>query len=34
MFDHIGFDVTDHAASEAFFLKALQPFGVGITVEK
>jgi catechol 2,3-dioxygenase-like lactoylglutathione lyase family enzyme len=33
MFDHIGFGVTDYAASKAFFLKALQPLGVGIVME-
>ena len=33
MFDHIGFGVTDYAASKAFFLKALQPLGVTIVME-
>lgn len=33
MFDHIGFSVTDYAVSKAFFLKALQPLGVGIVME-
>jgi len=26
IFDHVGFGVSDYAASKAFFLKALQPF--------
>jgi len=30
MFDHIGFGVSDYAASKAFFLKALQPLGYGV----
>ena len=33
MFDHLGFGVTDYAASKAFFLKALEPLGVGIVME-
>ena len=33
MFDHIGLGVTDLAASKAFFLKALQPLGVGVVME-
>jgi len=33
MFDHIGFGVTDYAASKAFFLQALGPLGVGIVME-
>lgn len=33
MFDHIGFGVTDQAASKAFFLKALQPLGIGVVME-
>jgi catechol 2,3-dioxygenase-like lactoylglutathione lyase family enzyme len=33
MFDHVGFGVTDYAASKAFFLKALQPLGVAIAME-
>jgi len=33
MFDHVGFGVTDYAASKAFFLKALQPIGVSIVME-
>jgi catechol 2,3-dioxygenase-like lactoylglutathione lyase family enzyme len=33
MFDHIGFGVTDYAVSKAFFLKALQPLGVGVVME-
>ncbi|CAH0353051.1 VOC family protein [Aquabacterium sp. CECT 9606] len=33
MFDHIGFGVTDYAASKEFFLKALQPLGISIVME-
>ena len=33
MFDHIGFGVTDYAASKAFFLRALQPLGIGVVME-
>lgn len=33
MFDHVGFGVSDYAASKAFFLQALQPLGVGIVME-
>jgi len=33
MFDHIGFGVSDYEASKAFFLKALQPLGIGIVME-
>ena len=33
MFDHIGFNVTDFAKSKAFFLKALQPLGIGVVAE-
>jgi catechol 2,3-dioxygenase-like lactoylglutathione lyase family enzyme len=33
MFDHIGFGVSDYAASKTFFLKALQPLGVGVVME-
>ncbi len=33
MFDHIGFGVSDYAASKAFFLKALHPLGVSIVME-
>lgn len=33
MFDHLGFGVTDYAASKSFFLKALEPLGVGIVME-
>jgi catechol 2,3-dioxygenase-like lactoylglutathione lyase family enzyme len=33
MFDHIGFGVTDYAASKAFFLASLQPLGLGIVME-
>lgn len=30
MFDHVKFGVRDYAASEAFYLKALEPFGVTV----
>jgi len=33
MFDHLGFGVSDYAASKSFFLKALQPLGVGVVME-
>ncbi len=33
MFDHVGFGVTDLAASKAFFVKALQPLGVAVAME-
>jgi catechol 2,3-dioxygenase-like lactoylglutathione lyase family enzyme len=33
MFDHIGFGVSDYAASKTFFLKALQPLGYGVVME-
>jgi catechol 2,3-dioxygenase-like lactoylglutathione lyase family enzyme len=33
MFDHIGLGVSHYAASKAFFLKALQPLGIGIVME-
>jgi catechol 2,3-dioxygenase-like lactoylglutathione lyase family enzyme len=33
MFDHVGFGVTDIAASKAFFVKALQPLGVAVAME-
>ena len=33
MFDHVGFGVTDYAASRAFFLKCLQLLGAGIVSE-
>ena len=33
MFDHIGLGVSNYADSKAFFLKALQPLGVGIVME-
>lgn len=33
MFDHLGFGVSDYAASKAFFLKALQPLGVAVVME-
>jgi catechol 2,3-dioxygenase-like lactoylglutathione lyase family enzyme len=33
MIDHIGLGTSDFAASRAFFLKALQPLGVGVVME-
>ena len=33
MFDHVGFGVTNYAASKDFFLQALEPLGVGIVME-
>lgn len=33
VFDHIGFNVSDFAATKAFLVKALQPLGIGITQE-
>ena len=33
VFDHIGFNVSDFAASKDFFIKALAPLGIGITME-
>ena len=30
MFDHVGFGVSDYAASKAFFLEALKPLGVAV----
>ena len=33
MFDHVGFGVTDLAASKAFFLAALAPLGVSVVME-
>jgi len=33
MFDHVGFGVTNYAASKAFFLAALKPLGVAVVME-
>ncbi|HEI8866416.1 TPA: VOC family protein [Serratia odorifera] len=33
MFDHVKFGVSDYDASKSFFLKALEPLGVGILSE-
>ncbi|MGB8341138.1 MAG: VOC family protein [Chthoniobacterales bacterium] len=33
MFDHVKFGTSDYAASKAFFLKALEPLGVGVVAE-
>jgi catechol 2,3-dioxygenase-like lactoylglutathione lyase family enzyme len=33
MFDHVGFGVSDYAASKAFFLEALEPLGVAVVME-
>jgi len=34
MFDHIGFNVTDFAKSKEFFLRALQPLGIGVVAPR
>jgi catechol 2,3-dioxygenase-like lactoylglutathione lyase family enzyme len=34
MFDHVVFGVSDYAASKAFFLKALEPLGVAVVMER
>jgi catechol 2,3-dioxygenase-like lactoylglutathione lyase family enzyme len=31
--DHIGFNVSDFAASKEFFLRALEPLGIGVVSE-
>jgi catechol 2,3-dioxygenase-like lactoylglutathione lyase family enzyme len=33
MFDHIGFSVSDPAASRAFYTSALAPLGIGVIAE-
>jgi catechol 2,3-dioxygenase-like lactoylglutathione lyase family enzyme len=33
MFDHVGFGVSNLAASKAFYLKALQPIGAAVVME-
>jgi catechol 2,3-dioxygenase-like lactoylglutathione lyase family enzyme len=33
MFDHLGFSVSDFAASRAFYAAALAPLGVGVIME-
>ncbi len=33
IFDHIGFNVTDLQASKAFYLRALEPLGIGVALE-
>ena len=33
MFDHVGFGVSNYAASKDFFLQALEPLGAGIVME-
>lgn len=32
MIDHLGISVRDHAASKAFYLKALAPLGIGVVM--
>lgn len=32
MIDHIGISVTNHAASKAFYTKALAPLGIGVVM--
>ena len=34
MFDHVGFGVSDPAASKAFFLQALAPLKVALVMEE
>lgn len=33
MIDHLGISVRDHAASKAFYLRALAPLGIGVVME-
>ena len=33
MIDHLGITVRDHAASKAFYAKALAPLGIGVIME-
>ncbi len=33
MIDHIGIPVRNHAASRAFYLRALAPLGIGVVME-
>lgn len=33
MIDHLGFTVRDYAGSRAFYLKALEPLGIGVVME-
>ena len=33
MFDHLGFAVSDLAASKRFFVAALEPLGIGVVME-
>lgn len=33
MIDHLGISVRDHAASKAFYTKALAPLGIGVVME-
>lgn len=33
MIDHLGIRVRDYAASREFYLKALAPLGIGVTME-
>jgi catechol 2,3-dioxygenase-like lactoylglutathione lyase family enzyme len=33
MFDHVVFGVSDYETSKAFYLKALEPIGVGVVLE-
>jgi catechol 2,3-dioxygenase-like lactoylglutathione lyase family enzyme len=33
VFDHLGFNVTDYAKGKEFFLQALKPLGMAITLE-
>src|SRR5215831_3943670 len=33
MLDHLGFGVSDYARSKAFYLRALEPLGIGAVME-
>lgn len=33
MIDHLGISVKSHAASKAFYLKALEPLGIGVIMD-
>lgn len=34
MFDHVSFEVSDYAASKAFYLRALEPLGIVLLTEE
>lgn len=33
MFDHVGFGVSNYEASKSFFIRALEPLGIGVVME-